>query len=197
MVFFLSERGQNVLKKLSDWFYQRVNWFWVVAAVVVFACFIAFILPWQAAKSEEATGGGQSPDCSFLYTADDLYQMAEQYGEAGRSAYIHARFTFDLIWPLAYLFLLVVLLSVLYRVLPVKSPWRWVNLIPVLGWAMDMFENVGASLIMYRYPERTPVLVELTPIFTLLKWCLIYASFALLVPGVLIRVLYYIRKRKN
>lgn len=197
MVFFLSERGQNVLKKLSDWFYQRVNWFWVVAAVVVFACFIAFILPWQAAKSEEATGGGQSPDSSFLYTADDLYQMAEQYGEAGRSAYIHARFTFDLIWPLAYLLLLVVLLSVLYRVLPVKSPWRWVNLIPVLGWAMDMFENVGASLIMYRYPERTPVLAELTPIFTLLKWCLIYASFALLVPGVLIRVLYYIRKRKN
>lgn len=137
------------------------------------------------------------PGLLFLYTADDLYQMAEQYGEAGRSAYIHARFTFDLIWPLAYLFLLVVLLSVLYRVLPVKSPWRWVNLIPVLGWAMDMFENVGASLIMYRYPERTPVLVELTPIFTLLKWCLIYASFALLVPGVLIRVLYYIRKRKN
>lgn len=197
MVFFLSERGQNVLKKVSDWFYQRVNWFWVVAAVVVFACFIAFILPWQAAKWEEATGGGQSPDSSFLYTADDLYQMAEQYGEAGRSAYIHARFTFDLIWPLAYLFLLVVLLSVLYRVLPVKSRWRWVNLIPVLGWAMDMFENVGASLIMYRYPERTPVVAELTPIFTLLKWCLIYASFAALVPGVLIRVLYYIRKRKN
>lgn len=197
MVFFLSERGQNVLNKVSGWFYQRVNWRWVVAAVVVFAYFIAFILPWQAAKSEEATGGGQSPDSSFLYTANDLYQMAEQYGETGRSAYIQARFTFDLIWPLAYLLLLVVLLSVLYRVLPVKSRWRWVNLIPILGWAMDMFENVGASLIMYRYPERTPVLAELTPIFTLLKWCLIYASFAALVPGVLIRVLYYIRKRKN
>ncbi|MEK4663346.1 hypothetical protein MHH93_15725 [Priestia sp. FSL H7-0729] len=186
-----------MLNKVSGWFYQRVNWRWVVAAVVVFAYFIAFILPWQAAKSEEATGGGQSPDSSFLYTANDLYQMAEQYGETGRSAYIQARFTFDLIWPLAYLLLLVVLLSVLYRVLPVKSRWRWVNLIPILGWAMDMFENVGASLIMYRYPERTPVLAELTPIFTLLKWCLIYASFAALVPGVLIRVLYYIRKRKN
>lgn len=197
MVFFLSERGQNVLKKVSNWFYQRVNWKWVAAAVVVFACFIAFILPWQAAKSEEATGGGQSPDSSFLYTANDLYQMAEQYGEAGRSAYIQARFTFDLIWPLAYLFLLVVLLSILYRVLPVKSCWRWVNLIPVLGWAMDMLENTGASLIMSRYPERTPVLAELTPIFTLLKWCLIYASFAALVPGVLITVLYYIRRRKK
>ncbi|WP_458461673.1 hypothetical protein [Paenibacillus sp.] len=174
-----------------------MKWKWVVAAVVVFACFIAFILPWQEAKSEEATGGGQSPDSSFLYTANDLYQMAEQYGEAGRSAYIQARFTFDLIWPLAYLFLLVVLLSILYRVLPVKSRWRWVNLIPVLGGAMDMLENIGASLIMYRYPERTPVLAELTPIFTLLKWCLIYASFAALVPGVLITVLYYIRRRKK
>lgn len=197
MVFFLSERGRNVLNKVSNWFYQRVNWKWVAAAVVVFACFIVLILPWQAAKSEEATGGGQSPDSSFLYTADDLYQMAEQYGEAGRSAYIYARFTFDLIWPLAYLLLLVVLLSVLYRVLPVKSRWRWVNLIPVLGWAMDMLENIGASLIMYRYPERTTVLAELTPVFTLLKWCLIYASFAALVPGVLITVLCYIRRRKK
>lgn len=197
MVFFLSERGRNVLNKVSNWFYQRVNWKWFAAAVVVFACFIAFILPSQAAKSEEATGGGQSPDSSFLYTADDLYQMAEQYGEAGRSAYIQARFTFDLIWPLAYLSLLVVLLSILYRVLPVKSRWRWVNLIPILGWVMDMLENIGASLIMYRYPERTSVLAELTPLFTLLKWCLIYASFAALVPGVLITALYYIRKRKK
>ncbi|WP_339787258.1 hypothetical protein NSQ38_03965 [Paenibacillus sp. FSL R7-0313] len=72
-----------MLNKASNWFYQRVNWKWVAAAVIVFACFIAFILPWQAAKSEEATGGGQSPDSSFLYTANDLYQMAEQYGEAG------------------------------------------------------------------------------------------------------------------
>ncbi|MGN7416144.1 hypothetical protein [Paenibacillus sp. SAF-068] len=186
-----------MLIKASNGFYQRVNWKWVVAAMIVFVCFIAFILPWQAVKSEEATGGGQSPDSSFLYTANDLYQMAEQYGEAGRSAYIQARFTFDLIWPVAYLLLLVVLLSVLYRVLPVKSRWRGVNLIPVAGWAMDMFENIGASLIMYRYPERTPVLAELTPIFTLLKWCLIYASFAALVPGVLITLLYYIRKRKK
>jgi uncharacterized BrkB/YihY/UPF0761 family membrane protein len=186
-----------VLSKVSKWFYQRVNWKWVVASVAVFACFIAFILPWQAAKSEEATGEGHSPDSSFLYTANDLYQMAEQYEEAGRSAYIQARFTFDLIWPLAYLFLLVVLLSILYRVLPVKSHWRWVNLVPVLGWAMDMLENFGASLTMHRYPAHTPVVAELTPIFTLMKWCLIYAGFAALIPGVVVTVVYYMRKRKK
>ena len=100
-----------------------------------------------------------------------LSSMVKQGGSP-----IQARFTFDLIWPLAYLSLLVVLLSILYRVLPVKSRWRWVNLIPILGWVMDMLENIGASLIMYRYPERTSVLAELTPLFTLLKWCLIYAG---------------------
>ncbi|WP_336765556.1 hypothetical protein [Paenibacillus sp. USHLN196] len=45
--------------------------------------------------------------------------------------------------------------------------------------------------------KRTPVFAELTPICTLLKWCLIYASFAALVPGVVIAVLYYIRRRKK
>jgi len=67
------------------------------------------------------------------------------------------------------------------------------------GYCICLFYCIysAASLIMYRYPERTPVLAELTPIFTLLKWCLIYASFAALVPGVLISILYYIRTRKN
>ncbi|MEY8748679.1 hypothetical protein AB9M62_57510 [Bacillales bacterium AN1005] len=185
------------MNTLSSWLYDRVNWKWFVSAIVLFACFIAFILPWQAAESKEATGGGESPDSSFWYTADDLYQMAESYGEAGRSAYIYARFTFDLIWPLAYLFLLVVLISALYRVLPAASHWRKLNLIPLGGWACDMLENIGASITMYRYPLRTPVIAELTPIFTMVKWCLIYASFAALVPGVILTIIHYVRVRRN
>ncbi|MEI2282378.1 hypothetical protein [Paenibacillus polysaccharolyticus] len=49
---------------------------------------------------------------------------------------------------------------------------------------------------MFRYPERTSVIAELTPVFTLLKWCIIYASFAVLVPGIVIMVVHYLRKRK-
>ena len=185
-----------MLGRLSSGLYKRINWKWVVAAIIIFACCIAFILPWQSEKLKEVTGGGESPDSSFLYSADELYQMAEHYGEAGRSAYIQGRFTFDMIWPLAYLFLLVVLISVLYRVLPATSRWRWINLLPFLGWGMDMLENVGASLVMFRYPEQTPVIAELTPVFTLLKWCMIYASFAALVPGLLVVAFHYFRKRK-
>lgn len=180
--------------KLSSWFFKWVNWKWVLAAIVVFAFFIVFILPWQAAKSEEVTGSRESPDTSFLYSANDLYQMAEHYGEEGRSAYVRARFTFDLVWPLAYLFLLVALLSILYRVLPTESRWRRLNLLPIGGWVMDMLENIGASWTMYRYPVRTTVVAELTPVFTLLKWCLINVSFAALVPGLIITIFQYARR---
>ncbi|MCZ1265448.1 MULTISPECIES: hypothetical protein [Paenibacillus] len=186
-----------MLSKLSRGLYHWVNWKWVVASVVIFACFIAFILPWQAAKSEEVTGSGESPDTSFLYSANDLYQMAEQYGEEGRSAYIQARFTFDLVWPIVYLFLLLVLLSILYRVIPPENRWRRLNLLPVGGWALDMLENAGASLTMYRYPVHTPVVAELTPIFTLLKWCLISASFAALVPGIILSIFHYARTNRG
>ena len=86
-----------MLGRLSSGLYKRINWKWVVAAIIIFACFIAFILPWQSEKLKEVTGGGESPDSSFLYSADELYQMAEHYGEAGRSAYIQGRFTFDMI----------------------------------------------------------------------------------------------------
>jgi len=53
----------------------------------------------------ELTGTDVSPDTSVFYSAGELYGMAESYGEEGRAYYIYSRFTFDLIWPAAYLFL--------------------------------------------------------------------------------------------
>lgn len=63
-----------MLGRLSAGLYRHVNWKWVITAIVVFGCFTPVILPWQAEKSKEATGGGASPDSSFLYSADELYK---------------------------------------------------------------------------------------------------------------------------
>ena len=170
----------------SDWLYRRINGWAVVAGIIIFALFIGWVLPGEAERSGAATGGGESPDSSFYYSAGDLYEMAESYGEEGRAYYIRARFTFDLIWPLAYGLFLTAALTQLYRFLRPEGKGRLVNLLPTAAVGFDYTENIAASLVMYRYPERTPVVANVSTGFTMLKWSLLYASFALLALGILL-----------
>lgn len=157
------------------------------AALAVFVAFTGTVLPAQAARARLIFGTAGSPDTSFLYGAADLYRMAQAYGEAGRAAYIHARFTFDVIWPLVYTLFLVTAISWLFRkALPADSRWQRLNLLPFLGMGFDFLENIGASVVMGRYPAPTPMLDWLTPVFTLVKWIFVNGSFAVVVAGVVL-----------
>jgi hypothetical protein len=157
-------------------------------ALAVFVLFTALVLPGQSAQAEAFSGGAGSPDTSFFYAPADLYRMAEMYGAAGRAAYIRARFTFDLIWPLIYLAGLTTAVSWLNsRAFAPASRWQLTNLIPLVGCLFDYLENVSAALVIGRYPARTPVVDILAPAFTALKWSFLAVSFILLLAaGVLI-----------
>lgn len=173
------------MRRFSDWLY-KISKAWVtLAALVVFMLFTALVLPGQTAGADSRAPGVGSPDTSFLYSADDLYRMAEAYGLEGREAYIRARFTFDLAWPLVYTAFLSTSISLVFtKAFAPGSRWRPANLAPVLGALFDILENSAASLVMLRYPERTPVVDWLAPGFTLVKWIFVGGSFVLLLVGV-------------
>lgn len=175
------------MRRISHWLY-RLSTGWVpLAAAVVFALFTALVLPAQATQ---AVGEGQdtgSPDLSLFYTPTGLYRMAEAYGPQGRRAYVRARFTFDVAWPLVYAFFLGTTISwLLGRALDPRSPWRLANLAPLLAATLDLLENTSTSLVMWRYPARTPMVDLLAPVFTLTKWIAVGGSFAILVGGAVI-----------
>jgi hypothetical protein len=182
-------KSGSIFENVSQRIHSISRWWIVAIATAVFAVFIGVVLPSQAAIAEEETGAGPSPDSSFFYTPADLYEMAESYGEAGRAAYIRARFTFDLVWPLAYLFFLATTLSLLLRH-AFRSPSRMqtANLLPLFGALFDYLENIGAALVMARYPQTTIIVDLLTPIFTMLKWVAIGGSFALLLVAAILAV---------
>ena len=168
----------------------RISRGWVaLLALVVFAAFVAFVLPGQSAQAEGEAAGAGSPDLSLWYSPAELYRMAEAYGPEGRRAYIRARFSFDVAWPLVYGAFLVTAISWLYaRAFPPQSAWRWANLAPVLGVLLDFAENLSTSLVMARYPSRTPGVDLLSPAFTLLKWVLVGGSFVLLIVGAVVAI---------
>ncbi len=152
-----------------------------VIALVIFLAFTALVLPGQAAGSAERTGGAAQPDTSLFYTTAALYDMAEAFGETGRQAYIRARFTFDLVWPLVYGFFLVTAIGWLAgRLFEPGARWRQLNLLPIFGVGFDYLENMATSLVMARYPAQTPVVDALAPVFTLVKWLFVGGSFVAL-----------------
>jgi hypothetical protein len=167
-----------------------------LAALAVFVLFTALVLPRQTSEAPPGADDVGTPDLSFYYSVDDLYLMAEAYGEDGRTAYVRARFTFDVLWPLVYTAFLATAISWLFgRGVAPTSGWQRANLTPVLGALFDLGENLTTSVVMLRYPARTAVVDALAPVFTAVKWVLVGASFLLLVLGVAVAVGRRMRRR--
>lgn len=186
-------RPNHLSPILHRWATGRV----ALLATIVFILFTALVLPRQAAEAEIASDGADSPDTSFWYTPTELYRMAEAYGPAGRQAYVKARWTFDLVWPLVYTAFLSLTISWVYRwAFAAKSRWQLANLVPVAGMLLDYLENSATSLVMARYPALTPGIAHLAPLFTLTKWVFVNGSFVLLLIGV-IAVLWRRRARAS
>lgn len=185
-----------MLSTFSLWLERSARGRIVLLALAVFLLFTALVLPAQAAAASRTAAGAGSPDMSFSYSSRDLYRMAEAYGAQGRAAYIRARFTFDLLWPLVYTFFLASAISWLLRgVQPAQL--RLLNLLPVLGAFFDYLENLSTSLVMLRYPQPTPILDHLAPLFTLVKWILVYGSFVVLLAGAVAAVARALKARSQ
>lgn len=180
-------------KKLSDWIHRVSTDGVALSALVIFLLFTVLVLPGQAAPTKAKNLG--SPDTSFYYTAEDLYQMAEAYGEEGRQAYVRARFTFDLIWPLIYtVFLSTGISWVCRRAFTPQSLLQRANMLPLLGALFDYLENISTSVVMMRYPNPTPVVDGLAAGFTMAKWLFVSGSFVLLFIGIVLVAVRWMRK---
>jgi hypothetical protein len=183
--------------KISHWIHQISTGRVAFAALVLFLLFVILVLPGQASKAAGETKSAGSPDMSFFYSQDDLYRMAEAYGENGREAYIEARFTFDLVWPIVYMIFLCTNLSWIYRrAFAPTSQWQRLNLVPIFALLFDYLENISTSLVMGQYPNQIPLVAALAPVFTIGKWILVGGSFILLYIGTCLAAWRWI-KRKN
>ena len=181
-----------MLRRLSEWMYVVVNGWVVLAGLALFIVFMVLLTTGQFEDSGDFPEDVGVPDLSLYYSADTLYEWAEAYGEAGRRDYIYS---FDLVWPLVYGFFLATAITWLFRkVFPADSVWRLANLVPLAGVLFDYLENFSVSLVMYRFPQETPIITSLAGIFTALKWPLVAASILLLLIGLFTAILKRLRQ---
>ena len=166
------------MQKISAWLLKISSTWLMICSLLVMVAFMIFVLPAQAAKSASQSGSERSPDTSFSYSPDELYQMAEQYGEGGRQAYIRARWTFDLVFPLVYTGFLAFGISwFVQRLAGWAAGWKLANLLPLLGGIFDLLENTAASLAMAVFPARPQGILLSASVFTPIKWILVSLSF--------------------
>ena len=188
----------TVVDRVAERLAHGVRGWLALGAVVLFALFTAVVLPAQAEAGTFYTVRHAAPDTSAWYSPDDLYAAAEAWGRDGRAAYVNARVTFDVMWPMVYgTFLLTTLAWVWARGTASGSRWRGVALLPVVAVALDYAENICTATVMARYPARTPVLAELAPLFTAGKWLTLSAGFLLLGIGVIIALTVRWRARRS
>ena len=182
-------------RKFADRIVSVTPWWIALIAAVIFILFSATVLPDQSNKAALYSADVGSPDLSLFYSKEDLYQMAEQYGSDGRQAYVRARFTFDLAFPIIYgAFLLFSSTWPLKRLTRSNSPWRLLVYIPLLAVIFDFFENASAAIVIGRYPSPSDLLAFLTPFFTLIKWIFVASGFVLPIIYLVILILRRLRK---
>ena len=186
------------MQRLSVWL-RKISTGWVaIVGLVVFMAFTATVLPAQSEKAAETSNGAESPDSSFFYTAEDIYKSAEVFEETGRQAYIRARWTFDVAWPIVYTFFLVTSIGwVFSKAFPENSWLQLGNLFPVIGMMFDFLENTAATIVMARFPTNSPAAAFLAPIFTPTKWFFVNGSFVVLLIGVVVLIWKRISKKKR
>lgn len=181
-----------MINSICSKLHEKANILVLVFSFFIFLSFVLFILPGESERSNEYFGGSQVPDTSFIYTGDDLHNMAREFGPGGRDYYIRSRLTFDVVWPVAYGFFLWAAIGNLGK--PLKdSAFKFIVLLPFSGVILDYLENAGASVVMFFYPDRIFLLNEIVPVFTFLKWIVIGISFFVIIILIAYRFIFLIR----
>ena len=170
---------RSALDRAVDRSYALVSGRLLLAAAALFVFALAVVLPQEASRGAAYYGDGPTPDSSFIYSAAELYEMASAFGAEGRRYYIRSRFTFDVVWPLTYGLFLWSAIAYFGRSLR-DGRLRYVVVLPILAVLFDFLENTSASVVVFYYPERIPVVPHLVPAWTFSKWVTLGLSFAVL-----------------
>jgi hypothetical protein len=180
---------------MKTFLFKRISWKTVLFASLLFALFIILVLP-RMSDYTKANIGSESADSSFFYDGDQLYNIAESYGEDGRSLYILLRWTFDILWPLVYFAFLLSVIVFLCKSLDVHL-LSHSYILPFLAMAFDFLENTLVTFVMVFFPRKVLWLGSLAGFVTALKWSLLYASFALIFLLLFIKLYRFLFINKN
>jgi len=130
----------------------------------------------------------------MTWTPDDAKQFYNAIGQEGREAYSQFFLTLDFWFPSLSASLFYI--SLLSFAFPIGSRYSKLNLLPIIGWLMDVFENINHYIMAENYPKLSAFSLTAGPIFTFVKWFFVMAMPMIALIGFSIRVLQKTKKIK-
>ena len=168
----------------------------VIVSTAIFVLFIVTILPDQKAKMGVYAGDVGTIDLSFFPLPDQVYNMAEAYGEDGRHKYIVTRVSLDIVWPLAYAFFMISVITFFMRhVHGSDSRLVHFNLSAVAVLVFDFIENGLAVIVMSAYPDRFDWIVYIMATATATKWIMMGIAGLAVLYGIIALPIALIKRR--
>ena len=155
-----------MLKKLSDWIYDKAHGGLVLLFLGLQILYASLILPQFQPKNNE-----ELLDLQFGFDNATAYRILESYGEAGRADYIQLAAVWDILFPLIYTTFNVLLVSFLVRkVFPANKKIRLLNLVPLVNMLLDFNENFGNIQLTKTFPELSGFWVNYASTSGIIKW---------------------------
>jgi hypothetical protein len=156
----------------------------------LYVLMIALVMNWGATKITALAGKPLQPlDLYFSYTPAHAYALIGEYGEAARNFYALFEMTADVAYPLIYTLLLCTLIGHAWKIV-IEEKFRYAVLIfvPFLTLFFDLCENICIVSLLKNYPTPVDWLVNLSSIFTSLKWITVVLCLVVLVVGMGTRI---------
>jgi hypothetical protein len=175
-----------MITQIARYFSAAADWKLLIAAILLYIFFGAYIMPNGAQKIRDLSGGKEVEilDLQFAYSPDSARAYLAEYTPEARDFAIKFGLGADFFYPMAYTFLLVVIVALIYKSPEAKTTvWRNIHLFPFAVLLVDYFENIGIASLHFNYPDVADWQVRVASSLTSLKWSLFAAVIAIVVWG--------------
>ena len=175
---------------ISNWLGAMLGNVWLTVFLGVLSTAIfSFVCPAmiRAVTTNRTVAPKILDEYIMTWTPADAEHLYSALGPQGRVAYQNYYLRLDFWFPVLSLTLFYIgLISLAF---PKGTPLAWLNLTPVLLYLSDWAENLNHFMMAKLYPNLPAFSLRFGPVFSFLKWVLIFAFLLLAIAGFVIRVL--------
>ncbi len=172
------------------------QWKFIIPLFLLSALFNFYLFPKHEVQYNNESL--KSLDIRTSYTKEDVMELFNKLDDEGRKTYEYSISVIDMIYPLVYGMLLILLLSKLIKNLfREESNYIYLSLLPILIMIFDYAENTNTLMMLSKYPEISNTSVALGSLFSGLKWYSVSAILMLLISGFLFWIVKEILLKKQ
>lgn len=147
---------------------------------LVFVATHTLSIPYGVNNIEELSGGEALFDKSPLFSHVEVYHRLETFGANARDAYKVFLFTTDLIFPISFLLLLSLYATYVSKKVHIsKKLSRFLSVVPLVWFSLDMVENSIIYAMLEQFPRPTVMIANVLAYITVSKFVMLFVALVL------------------